>query len=104
MGLFLPSMLAKHKVGSSTLLTRSTFKPVRNKGFFFALWLVFFLLPQRSQVFALYFRCLRRSLLVVLRQHPSLEHWGCIFQLSRFEFPSGGQPSTRDYKDRAAEA
>jgi len=40
-------MLAKHKVGSSTLLTRSTFKPVRNKGFFFALWLVFFLLPQK---------------------------------------------------------
>ena len=59
MGLFLPSMLAKHKVGSSTLLTRSTFKPVRNKGFF-------------------------------------------IFQLSRFEFPSSGQPSTRDYKGRAA--
>jgi len=40
----------------------------------------------------------------VLRQHANLEHWGCIFQLSRFEFPSGGQPSTRDYKDRAAEA
>ena len=47
MGLFLPTMLAKHKVGSSTVLTRSTFKPVRNKGFFFALWLVFFLLPQK---------------------------------------------------------
>jgi hypothetical protein len=27
-------MLAKHKVGSSTLLTRSIFKPLRNRGLF----------------------------------------------------------------------
>ena len=38
-------MLAKHKVGSSTLLTRSIFKPLRNQGLFFA--------DQRLNVFQL---------------------------------------------------
>jgi hypothetical protein len=31
-------MLAKHKVGSSTLLTRSSFKPLRNQGLFCLWW------------------------------------------------------------------
>src|SRR5262250_2213555 len=31
-------MLAKHKVGSSTLLTRSIFKPSRNWGLFYFRW------------------------------------------------------------------
>jgi hypothetical protein len=33
-------MLAKHKVGSSTLLTRSTLKPLRNQGLLHFLGLV----------------------------------------------------------------
>jgi hypothetical protein len=31
-------MLAKHKVGSSTLLTRSIFKPLGNQGLFLFVW------------------------------------------------------------------